>query len=113
MSLLVSPQSAMNDAAEAFGVVHNKHTQPPDPNRDTFQCVRAGQSLSVLFKPLSGLLNRDKMLPLGHAPVALERKLADDPADPVFTATTRDGAKTANNTSLLWEINKVQVKADV
>ena len=117
MSFLVAPDSAMNDAAEAFGTVHNKHVLPPALNINNFQGIIAGQSLAVLFKPLSGLLNQNKMIPLRYCPITIELELVDDPADPIFTATTGDGTSqlhiTANNTSLLWEINNVQVKTDI
>ena len=81
MSFLVASESNMNDAAQAFGWTHDKHL-PVSTN--TFQGIRAGQSLQVLFKPLSGLLNQDKMIPLRYAPVTIELELVDNANDPYF-----------------------------
>ena len=58
MSFLESCDSSANDAAEAFGTVHDKHILPPALNRNNFPGLIAGQSLAVLLKPLTGLLNQ-------------------------------------------------------
>ena len=79
MSFLVAPDSNMNDAAEAFGFVHNKHDVA---TRFTFGGVRAGDTQTVLLKPLSGLLNQNKMIPLRYAPITIELELVDDPNEP-------------------------------
>ena len=55
MSFLVAPDSAMNDAAEAFGYVHNKHVVT---DRLRFGGIRPGDSWTVLLKPLSRILNK-------------------------------------------------------
>ena len=88
MSFLVAEDSNMNDAAEAFGFVHDKHF-PVSTN--TFQGIRAGQSLQVLFKLLSGLLNKDKMIPLRYAPITIGLELVDTANEPIFTSVTRLG----------------------
>ena len=112
MSFLVAPESNMNDAAQAFGWTHDKHL-PVSTN--TFQGIRAGQSLQVLFKPLSGLLNQDKMIPLRYAPVTIELELVDSANDPIFTSVTGVGGANLEvaNSSYNWSINNVQVKTDI
>ena len=112
-SFLVAEDSNMNDAAEAFGIVHNKHVAV---NRGNFQGIRAGQSLAVLFKPLSGLLNQDKMIPLRYAPVTIELELVDNAREPIFDSITLGGGANdvlVANSSYNWSINNVQVKTDI
>jgi hypothetical protein len=74
--------------------------------------------MTVLFKPLSGILNQNKMLPLKYAPITIELELVDDVKEPIISdvpATAADGSNAfaLTNCSLLWSINNVQVKCDV
>ena len=66
MQFFVAPDSRNNDAAEAFGFLHNKHVAVTNT---TFGGIKAGQGLQVLFKPFIGLLNQNKMMPLRYAPL--------------------------------------------
>ncbi len=113
MQILVAKESRENDAAEAFGNIHDKHTEY---EQSKYQGIKAGQGLQVLFKPLSGLLNQNKMLPVRYAPITIELELVDDVAEPIWsTFKANPGAAdiVAANTSLKWSINNVQVKVDV
>ena len=113
MQILVAKESRENDAAEAFGNIHDKHTSY---ERSSFQGISAGQGLQVLFKPLSGLLNQNKMLPIRYAPITIELELVDNVTDPIwstFKAPPGPADAEANNTSLNWSISNVQVKVDV
>jgi hypothetical protein len=56
MQFFVAPDSRDNDAAEAFGFIHNKHVKYTPT---TFPGIKPGQGLQVLSKPLSGLLNQN------------------------------------------------------
>ena len=68
-----------------------------------FRGIPAGQKLTVLYKPLSGILNQNKMLPIRYAPIAVELELVDDPTEPIVsTFGTSETAFKAANTSLLW-----------
>ena len=40
---------------------------------------------TVLFKPLSGILNQRKYLPLRFMPITIELSLVDDPLDPIIS----------------------------
>jgi hypothetical protein len=97
---------------------------------DNFSGFAANSSLQVLFTPLSGLLNQNKMLPIRYAPITIELELVDTFEEPVLTvptdasplAITPVGATTAliapnlftaANCSTNWSINNVQVKVDV
>ena len=92
MSFLVAHDSNQNDAAEAFGIIHDKHVLY---NMGNWQGIQPGQSLPVLFTPLSGLLRQNKMIPLRYAPVTIELELVDNYTDPAFTGYTRDFANSA------------------
>ncbi len=78
--------------------------------------VKYGQGLQVLFKPVSGLLNQNKMLPLWYAPITIELELVDNKEDPILInldTYIESDTITAANISLLWNISNVQVKVDM
>jgi hypothetical protein len=55
--VLIASESRENQAAEAIG-------KNWDTNSGTYylsQGIKGGQALTVLFKPLSGILNQNKM----------------------------------------------------
>ena len=113
MQILIAKESRENDAAEAFGLIHDKHQNYV---HNDFQGIKPGQGMQVLFKPLSGLLNQNKMLPIRYAPITIELELVDDITDPLwskFMANPQTADIKEANTSLKWSINNVQVKVDV
>ena len=111
MHFFVAPDSRDNDAAEAFGFVHNKHVATTNA---AFAGIKQGQGLQVLFKPLSGLLNQNKMMPIRYAPVTIELELVDDATEPIWSNNTAGTNAIVNsNNSLVWSINNVQVKVDM
>jgi hypothetical protein len=71
--------------------------------------------MTVLFKPLSGILNQNKLSPLRYAPITIELELVDNKDEPILSQFTKTTAKAfaADNTSTQWSINNVQVKCDV
>ena len=72
--------------------------------------------MTVLFKPLSGILNQQKFLPLKWAPLTIELELVDDKNEPIlsqFSMPTASDGFTAASTSTDWSINNVMVKVDV
>ena len=77
--------------------------------------------MTVLFKPILGLLNQPKFLPLSKmGPMVLELDLVDEFNDPVVTPDAllnppeTDAKKiTPANTSNDWQIENVQVKCDL
>ena len=108
MSILTSSDSRDNQAAEAFGT----HWDTGTGAYATANAITGGTALTVLFKPLSGLLNQNKMLPVRYAPITIELELVDNATDPVITAAA-DATYTVGNTSNDWQIENVQVKVDV
>ena len=122
MSFFVAPDSRTNDAAEAFGGYEEKHNYAGYTVAN-YQGIGWGESLTVLFTPLSGLLMQSKMIPLRYAPVTIELELVDSYTDPVFTGYTinpRDAAVALTGadisvglSAIQWQIMNVQVKTDV
>ena len=110
MSVLVASESRDNQAAEAFGYNWDSHSTPYVSD----QGIKGGQALTVLFKPLSGILNQNKMLPIRYAPITIELELADGNLDAIIDpALVGNDAYTTTNVSTDWQIENVQVKVDV
>jgi len=76
----------------------------------------AGGYMTVAFRPLSGLINQDKYLPIRYAPITLEFEIVNNYADCIIAPTTVNAAVndfTPAKTSQVWEIQQFQVKCDV
>jgi hypothetical protein len=110
MNLFVAYESKVNQYAEAFG----NHWDFDDGDYSNANSIKSNQSLTVLFKPLSGLLNQNKMLPVRYAPITIELELDDSVMSPIVDPAA-DGADTytSTNTSTDWQIENVQVKVDM
>jgi len=115
MHIMIANESRDNDAAEAFGNMWSSQDwQMGKTNADNFRGIPPGQKLTVLFKPLSGILNQNKMLPIRYAPITLELELVDDVTEPIVSVFgAAETSFKAANTSLLWSLTNVQVKVDV
>ena len=115
MHVLIAKESRENDAAEAIGDIWN--------DRDWFNGqitvnnwlgVASQDYVTVLFKPLSGILNQSKLIPLRFAPITIELELVDTFAEPIISNFNRVAPGfTAANSSQLWQIEQVQCKVDV
>ena len=110
-SLLVARESSVNNAAEGFGYPTTEAKDLGTPALLTG--IPPTQSQTVLFKPLSGLLNQPKYLPLRYMPLTLEFELVQNPIDPIADPTLLGDPFDATNSSILWQIQNVQVKADM
>ena len=117
--MMIAKESRENDAAEAFGLHWDSHAWlnglNVSLNTDNYRGIAEGESMTVLFKPLSGILNQNKLLPLRYAPITIELELVDSATEPIvsnFSGEATNAFK-ATNTSTNWSINNVQVKCDV
>jgi hypothetical protein len=91
--------------------------------KDNYISVRAGESKTVSFKPLSGLLSCGKLLPLRYAPLIIELELVSNASDPIISvddagllinSTGAAGINAGNiNNSTTWTIQNPQIKADI
>ncbi len=80
MSILVASESGDNQAAEAFGKNWDSGTGTYSEELG----IPGASALTVLFKPLSGLLNQNKMLPIRYAPITIEPELVDSVKEPIL-----------------------------
>ena len=122
MHTLTSTACRKNDFCEAFGnelTILENYVTPSLNTATLYHGIPGGQSQTVLFKPLLGLLNQTKFLPLSKmGSMTLELELVDDinepiimpdayiSTDPVIAGIRFSIANTSNN----WQIQNVQVK---
>ena len=110
-STMTAGDSRVNTNAESFGrkwdIDGNFNNALTNTN---LPGIIAGQSQTVLFKPLSGLLNQNKFIPTRYAPITIELELVNDATTPIVGVV---GTFTADNTSLVWQLQNVQVKCDM
>jgi hypothetical protein len=103
MSILTSSDSRSNQAADAFG----RHWDTGTSAYTAEAGIPGATALTVLFKPLSGLLNQNKMLPIRYAPITLELELVDSVTDPIpIIAIQASGNFQAAVTSIDWQNRK-------
>ena len=62
----------------------------------------------VMFKPMLGLFNQDKLLPLRYCPLQIELELVNSQADAVTTETAEGFSNGAN-----WGSSDIQCKCDL
>lgn len=106
--VLTSTHSRINESVEGFGRLWDEHAQPTEA---TYLGIRGNDRQTVCFKPLLGLLNQTKFLPLQYLQsLSLELELVDNAADSVVANV---GVFDAANNSLLWHLENVQVKCDM
>ena len=94
--MFMDPDRRSNDAIEGFG---GADTATPDQLATTTE-------RTVMFTPLSGILNQDKYLPIRYAPIQLEFELVNSASDDCRFDTSAAASQD-------FEINDVQLKCDV
>ena len=109
-----------NDNTEGFLGSEYNLNNAVFPNSVSTRIEGAGGYMAVAFRPLSGLINQDKYLPIRYAPITLEFEIVNNFTDcviapTVFAAGVTPGANdfTTTNTSTSWEIQQFQIKCDV
>ena len=118
MHILIAKESRENDSAEAFGITANLPAFVTNKVDITMiKGIEPGKSMTALFKPLIGILNQNKMIPLRYAPITLELELVDDATLPVLAPVIQGDITSAAfgkvNTTTNWSIDNVQVKCDI
>ena len=114
-SIMTAGDSRVNELSEGFGqswdikegMTNTGYTALNYPG------IKGGQSRTVLFKPLSGLLAQPKYLPLRYCPLTIELELISDSTLPIVSYFDGYHDFTSSNTSVLWQIQNVQVKTDI
>jgi len=77
-----------------------------------FVSVPAGEARAVSFKPLSGLLNCGKLIPIRYCPLTIELELVSSASDPIINHADEVLALTTNF-STSWQIESPSVKVDI
>jgi len=125
MEILSASDSRNNEAVEGFGYILKEHTEKTNAqyNTDLVKLRGVTDRLTVCFRPLCGLLNQSKFIPLSYVQsLSLELELVDNASEPLFNtfgnaSPVIDGDTinpfTINNTSMVWHIQQVQVKCDM
>jgi len=104
--LLQTPASRLNDSIEGFGyndALVNLDTTTSLPGFNSYQ--------TVMFKPLCGILQQTKYLPLRYCPLEFELELAG--ADEPIVTPGSSAAFTTANTSGLWKLQNCMIKTDL
>jgi hypothetical protein len=92
-NLFENAQTRLNDVAEGFGYFTDIRLMDEVLE---IPGIKAGSYQTVMFKPLCGLFNQSKYIPLRYMPIEIELELADNEA-PIITTFT--GPFTNINTS--------------
>ena len=144
MQILKSKNSRENDMSEGFGVewdenkFNTAYVRPTlwaansaevvanydsyrELNESTFKGIKGGKYMRVVFKPLLGIFNQPKFLPIRYAPMVIELELVSNALDPILSSVTATGTNDllptigfiTSNTSTTWQIRNVEAKCDL
>ena len=108
-TILINKNSKVNIDAEGFGLSAWDYTTAE--NIANFPGIPGGQTQTVIFTPLSGILSQSKYLPLRYCNLVFELELVSDNTLPFVLNNILPFSTT--NTSNSWKIQNVQVKVDV
>jgi hypothetical protein len=83
----------------------------------SYKSIPAQGTKTVSFRPLSGLVNCGKLIPLQYAPIVIELEVCNSILDPIISvndyACIIDTDGLGRNTSLDWRIENPSIKCDV
>ena len=117
LHILTSKGKRDNDSIEGFGARWDDDTLygkwATDDGRTYCSSVLGGSSRSVSFKPLFGLLNQPKYIPLMWSPLMLEFEVVNGVNDAIGGGKTGSRYDLDTNTSINWQIQDVRVVCDV
>ena len=115
-SILGSEGARENDYSEGFSNYWERLVDSDSLHTRFLRGIPSGQSMTVVFKPLCGLLRQQKYLPIRYMPITIELSLTDDATSPIISHATHYTSPndvnnfTDANASLLWSILNVQAK---
>jgi hypothetical protein len=90
--MMIAKESRENDVAEAFGQSWDEYAwQQNRFDVEDFYGIEPESGMTVLFKPMSGILNQNKLLPLRYAPIKVELELVDDKNEPILSTFSKPG----------------------
>ena len=87
---------------------------------EEFISVNNLDTKTVSFRPLSGLVNCGKLIPLQYAPIVIELEVCNSMTDPIMSVNDEACGifkeavgTTLKNTSQVWQIQNPSIKCDV
>ena len=115
LHILTSKNNRDNDEIEGFGIRWDSDNVYNDWDANNFGKINGGSlnnSRTATFKPLFGVLNQPKYLPLMWAPLTFEFEFINTATDAIIGVGTT-GSFDNSNTSTSWQIQDVRVVCDV
>ena len=115
--MLASPKSGEEQlmiSSEGFNSFDDQYGDVSQDNRKTYRNFDYEKSVSlfegrrVVFKPMFGLFNQEKLLPLPYMPIQIELELVNSGADAVHVGAWQGQANTS-----YWSISDIQCKRDL
>ena len=114
-SIMTAFGARENDEVEGFGRSwdHITNMKPTEYYKaSNFSGVLYNQSQTLLFKPLLGIFNQPKYLPIRYSPLTIEIELVNDMLEPIVPQGNPGREFSVYNTSNIWQIQNVQFKFD-
>ena len=113
LHVLTSEANRDNDELEGFGSRWDNDEFWGKWNGNTnFGEIPANGSRSVCFKPLFGLLNQPKCIPLMWSPLTLEFEVVNGATDPLVGRNASADYR-YTNTSITWQLHDVRIVCDL
>ena len=107
LHILTSKNNRDNDDVEGFGQRwDNENIYRIDAG--LLGGIAKDKSRTVSFKPLFGLFNQPKFLPLAYCPLMMEFEIVNNATDPIVTPGTAYA-----DTSSSWKIKDIRIVCDV
>ena len=110
LHILTSKANRDNDSIEGFGARWDDDDHWNRWNANYGAKVEPGKSRAVTFKPLFGLLNQSKYIPLMWSPLMFEFEVVNGSTDAIIGI---GDSFTAANTSTAWQIQDIRVVCDL
>jgi hypothetical protein len=92
-------------AGEGFGSYDTTEALNAHSSFDHNRAGKIGEARKVLFKPMLGLFNQEKLIPIRYLPLQIELELVSHGADAVYNPNLDNSSN--------WSISDCQVKCDL
>jgi hypothetical protein len=110
LHILTSEANRDNDSIEGFGARWDDKASWNAWTTDYGAIVKGNSARAVSFKPLFGLINQPKYIPLMWSPLVFEFEVVNDSKDAIVGI---GNSFTASNTSTAWQIQDVRIVCDL
>jgi hypothetical protein len=113
LHILTSKNNRDNDDVEGFGQRWDSDKVYGSFNTTNVRGIPPSSSRSVSFKPLFGILNQPKYIPLSWCPMMMEFEMVNNSEDAIASPYGTTGAFKDTDTSTAWQIEDVRVVCDI